>query len=185
VRLNDESAYREFVVARLDGWRRTAYLVCRDWHAADDLVGATIERLYLRWHRFDHVNDLDSYVRGMIVRAWLDELRRPWRLEVTVGEVFDSSATTGAPGEASVVDRITTAELLTSLTPRKRAVVVLRFYCDLSVEETAELLGVTEGTVKSQTAKALDALRAVATTHVAARPQVAAPACLTRDGSKP
>jgi RNA polymerase sigma factor (sigma-70 family) len=130
--------------------------VCRDWHAADDLVGATLERLYLRWRRLDHVSNLDAYVHGMLVKAWYDEHRRPWRRELKVAQVRDG---VDASFEGAIVDRLTVNRLLDSLTPRKRAVLVLRFFCDLSVEETAELLGINPGTVKSQTARALDALR--------------------------
>jgi RNA polymerase sigma factor (sigma-70 family) len=161
MRRSDEREYRDLVVARLESWRRTAFLVCRDWHAADDLVATTMERLYLRWRRLSHVRDLDAYVRAMIVRAWLDELRRPWRREVAVGEVRDTPATAVAAADPAVVERVSGVQLLATLTPSKRAVLVLRFHCDLSVEETAECLGVTSGTVKSQTARALESLRMV------------------------
>jgi RNA polymerase sigma factor (sigma-70 family) len=162
MRPGDEAEYREFVVARLEAWRRTAYLVCRDWHAADDVVAATIERLYLRWRRLDHVVNLDAYVRGMLIRAWLDEQRRPWRREFHVPNILDQPSGAVASVEGAVLDRLTVATLLESLTPRKRAVLVLRFFCDLSVEETAELLSIAERTVKSQTARALEMLRALA-----------------------
>jgi RNA polymerase sigma-70 factor (sigma-E family) len=164
VRKPEEAAYRELVTARLDVWRRTAYLICRDWHRADDLVGQTIEKLYLRWRKLSDVRDIDAYVRGMLARAWLDELRRPHRRELTVPEVRDVDATIEPDAADGVAARLGLSELLDRLAPRKRVILVLRFYCDLSVEETAELLGITEGTVKSQTAKGLETLRELATT---------------------
>ncbi len=164
VRKAEEAAYRELVAARLDAWRRTAYLICRDWHRADDLVAQTIEKLYLRWRKLSEVRDIDAYVRGMLGRAWLDELRRPHRREVTVLEVRDVNATVEPDATEAVAARMGLSELLDKLAPRKRVILVLRFYCDLSVEETAELLGIAEGTVKSQTAKGLETLRELATT---------------------
>jgi RNA polymerase sigma-70 factor (sigma-E family) len=165
VRKSEEAAYRDLVTARLDAWRRTAYLICRDWHRADDLVGQTIEKLYLRWRKLSEVRDIDAYVRGMLGRAWLDELRRPHRREVTVSEVHDVEATIEPDATDGVAARIGLSELLDRLAPRKRVILVLRFYCDLSVEETADLLGIAEGTVKSQTAKGLETLRELATTE--------------------
>jgi DNA-directed RNA polymerase specialized sigma24 family protein len=99
------------VAARLDGWRRTAYLVCRDWYAADDLVGTVIEKLYVRWRRLGDVANLDGYVRGMLVRAWLDELRRPWRREFTVADVHDGQTTPAQFPDGPIVDRIAVADL--------------------------------------------------------------------------
>jgi RNA polymerase sigma factor (sigma-70 family) len=164
VRKSEEAAYRELVTARLEAWRRTAYLICRDWHRADDLVGQTIEKLYLRWRKLSDVRDIDAYVRGMLGRAWLDELRRPHRRELTVADVRDVGATMQPDATDEVAARIGLSELLDRLAPRKRVILVLRFYCDLSVEETAGLLGISEGTVKSQTAKGLETLRVMATT---------------------
>ena len=163
MRKPEEAAYRELVTARLDAWRRTAYLICRDWHRADDLVGQTIEKLYLRWRKLSEVRDIDAYVRGMLGRAWLDELRRPHRRELTVPAVHDVDATIEPDGTDTVAARMGLSELLDRLAPRKRVILVLRFYCDLSVEQTAELLGISEGTVKSQTAKGLETLRELAT----------------------
>ncbi|GIH09737.1 RNA polymerase sigma24 factor [Rhizocola hellebori] len=163
MRKSEEAAYRELVTTRLDAWRRTAYLICRDWHRADDLVGQTIEKLYLRWRKLSEVRDIDAYVRGMLGRAWLDELRRPHRRELTVSQVRDIDATVEEDASDEVAARLGLSELLDRLAPRKRVILILRFYCDLSVEETADLLGITEGTVKSQTAKGLQTLRELAT----------------------
>ena len=165
MRREDEQRYREFVVARLDRLRRTAYLLCRDWHTADDLVSITLSKLYRHWSRAAAAESLDAYVRGILTHAWLDERRRPWRREDATAEVpdrphLDGDGLDGDGGGLS--DRAALSKLLTALPPRQRAVVVLRFYCDLSVTETAEILGVSEGTVKSQSARGLELLRAAA-----------------------
>ncbi|KKK05177.1 SigE family RNA polymerase sigma factor [Micromonospora sp. HK10] len=158
----NEDEFREFVSVRLDPLRRTAYLLCRDWHLSDDLVSITVGRLYRHWRRVRAADNVDAYVRGVLTHAWLDERRRPWRREQSSDQLPDLPE----PGtvEVSLADRELLWELLGQLPPRRRAVVVLRFYCDLSVEQTAEILGVSAGTVKSQAARALAHLRLLAGT---------------------
>ncbi|BCJ71297.1 RNA polymerase sigma24 factor [Catellatospora sp. IY07-71] len=154
---DDEAEYREFVTARLDQLRRIAYLLCHDWHGADDLVSTVLLKLFRSWRRVRRAGNVDAYVRAMLTNAWLDERRRPWRREWPEAQLPDTPAPIAEPdGERGV------GRLLRELGPRQRAVVVLRFYCDLSVEETAALLGISEGTVKSQSARALDTLRGLA-----------------------
>lgn len=153
---SDEARYRDYVTCRMEVLRRTAYLLCRDWHLADDLVSITIGKLYRHWHRVAGVEHLDAYVRRILVRTWLDEKDRPWRREEPTDALPDVPA---APAHR-VVERAGLLDLLATLAPRQRAAVVLRLYCDLSVEETAEILGCSAGTVKSQTARGLDTLRA-------------------------
>jgi RNA polymerase sigma-70 factor (sigma-E family) len=137
--------------------RRTAYLLCRDWHMADDLVSITIGKLYRHWPRVNGTPSLDAYVRKALLRTWLDEKRRPWyRREQPTEDLPEVPSTT----EFAVVSRAQLLDLLGGLPPRRRAAVVLRLYLDLSVEETAEILGCSVGTVKSQTARGLDTLRA-------------------------
>ena len=157
MRAADEGEYRDYVSARLAGFRRTAYLVCRDWHLADDVVAVVLGKLYRQWSRRREIANLDAYVGGMLARAAIDERRRPWRRE-TAGDPPEGQA--GA--DESVLDRMTLDGYLAKLGPRRRAVLVLRFYCDLSVEETAEALGISAGTVKSQAARGLETLRALA-----------------------
>jgi RNA polymerase sigma-70 factor, sigma-E family len=159
MRQAEEEEYREYVVARLDRLRRTAYLLCRDWHTADDLVSITLARLYRTWRRAKQMENLDAYVRAMLTNAFLDEGRRPWRREEATTTLPEQAATSPYP---AVVDRAALADLLTALPRRQRAIVVLRFYCDMSVAEVAQLLGVSEGTVKSQAARGLEILRAAA-----------------------
>ncbi len=152
---SEETAYREYVTSRMNVMRRVAYLLCRDWHTADDLVSVTLGKLYRHWTRVAPSPGVDAYVRRILLRVWLDEKRRPWRRE----EPTDQLPERESFEEFRVVDREHLLDLLDGLPPRRRAAVVLRLYCDLSVEETAEILGCTAGTVKSQTARGLDTLR--------------------------
>jgi len=153
--LSDVTGYREYVGGRLDQLRRTAFLLCGDWHTADDLVSTALVKLLKHWGRVSAMNNIDAYVRRVLLRAWLDERRRPWRREHAQAVVAD----TAARPEYDVADRMAVLALLAELPARRRAVLVLRFFLDLSVEETAGALGCSAGTVKSQTARALDSLR--------------------------
>ncbi|MGC4788686.1 SigE family RNA polymerase sigma factor [Micromonospora sp. DT178] len=162
----DEDEYRQFVEARLEHLRRTAYLLCRDWHTADDLVSITLGKLYRAWPRVRAAENVDAYVRQVLTRAWLDERRRPWRRERSTDEVPDDAVPDSEP---DLADRELLLDLLGKLPERRRAVLVLRFYCDLSVEDTAQILGVTTGTVKSQAARALESLRLLAVDQPALR----------------
>jgi RNA polymerase sigma-70 factor (sigma-E family) len=155
VRRSEENTYREYVLARMETMRRTAYLLCRDWHTADDLVSITIGKLYRHWPRIGGAPGIDAYVRKALLRTWLDEKRRPWRREEPTEELPELPSVE----ELAVVGRAELLDLLDGLPPKRRAAVVLRLYCDLSVEETAEILDCSVGTVKSQTARGLDTLR--------------------------
>ncbi len=150
-----EASFREYVTRRLDVLRRTAYLLCRDWHTADDLVSVTITKLYRQWHRVGDHPRVDGYANKILLRVWLDERKRPWRREQPTEEMPEPPS----PVDLRVVDRAQLLDLLDLLPPRRRAAVVLRLYLDLSVEETAEILGCSTGTVKSQTARGLETLR--------------------------
>ncbi|MEV4717162.1 SigE family RNA polymerase sigma factor [Micromonospora noduli] len=153
----DVEGYRDYVGARLESLRRTAYLLCGDWHTADDLVSTALVKLLRHWPRVSAMDSPDAYVRRTLLRVWLDERRRPWRREAAWAEVPEQAAAAG--GTDGAADRLTILALLAELPPRRRAVLVLRYFCDLSVEETARELGCTAGTVKSQSARAIEALR--------------------------
>jgi RNA polymerase sigma-70 factor (sigma-E family) len=151
---SDVAAYREYVKARLETLRRTAYLLCGDWHTADDLVSVALMKLFRHWRRVSAMDNIDAYTRRMVLNAWLDERRRPWRRERSTTDVPDRQVV--GPDSAQ---RLALLAYLDELPPRRRAVLVLRYFCDLSVEETAEALSCSTGTVKSQTSRALDTLR--------------------------
>jgi len=160
MRAADEEEYRQYVHVRLEMFRRTAYVLCRNWHLADDLVSITITKLYRHWHRIRQLDHVDAYVRGMLTNAWLDERRRPWHREDSTDQPPDRPHLDGAPP-----DQPSLLRLLGTLPPRQRAVVVSRFYCDLSVSQTAEALGISEGAVKSLASRGLAALRTVLIDH--------------------
>jgi RNA polymerase sigma-70 factor (sigma-E family) len=150
---HDGADFEQFVAARQTHWMRTAFMLAGHWHAAEDLVQAVLERLYVAWPK---VESPDAYVRRALVNAHLSERRRPWRRERAVPEV---TADTVVPGE-SVDDRLLLIQALRSVSPRQRTTLVLRYWEDLSVAETAELMHCAPGTVKRQTADGLKALRA-------------------------
>jgi RNA polymerase sigma-70 factor (sigma-E family) len=153
----DEAAFRAFAHTRRPGLRRTAYLMCGDWHQADDLVQTTLTKLYVAWRRIRKNEAPDAYVRQILTRCFLDERRRPWRREAPVEQLEDHAISTERSDEAVLDLR----DALAELPARQRATVVLRFWADASVTETATALGCSEGTVKSQTARAITTLRSL------------------------
>lgn len=120
---------------------------------------ASITKLYVHWPRVRELANLDGYARTILVNTYLAEQRSPWWKRVTLGHE-------PGPGVATAVDPdrdlgLDLGAALASITSRQRAVLVLRFYCDLSVEETATLLGCSAGNVKSQTSRGLAAMRRI------------------------
>lgn len=154
-RVAADEAFVEYVHARRRHLLATAYLLCGDWHRAEDLVQTTLTKLYVAWPRVRRQGTEDAYVRAMLVRTSIDAKRRAWNRERTVDQLPDLPAAESNGSE----DRDELVAVLAALPPRQRATVVLRFWLDLSVEDTAAELGITAGTVKSQTAKALASLR--------------------------
>jgi RNA polymerase sigma-70 factor (sigma-E family) len=154
----DEAEFGELVAGRAHALRRTAYLMCGDWHQAEDLVQVTFMKLHASWHRVRRHEAFDAYLRKTLLRACVDEKRRArWRREAptdVLPEVVDPAVLPDGVRDALVSG-------LRQLPPGQRATLVLRFFEDLSVEETARVLGCAPGTVKSQTSKGLAALRAI------------------------
>jgi RNA polymerase sigma-70 factor (sigma-E family) len=149
-----DSEYLAYVHGRITGLRRSAYLLCGDAHAADDMVQETLTKLYARWHRIQ-VDNLDAYVNTMLVRVFLDDRRRGWWKVALPGWLPEPAAAIPGPAEDPHVLRAAIARL----PPRQQAVLVLRFLCDQPVKDVARLLHCSEGTVKSQTAHGLTLLR--------------------------
>lgn len=144
---------------RRDAVRRTAYLLCGDWHRADDHAQAAFVALHRHWRRIRDHAALDAWMRRTLVRSVVDESRRPWRRERATEA---PPAAQGVEGPADgVVTRHVLVDGLRGIPPRQRAVLVLRFLEGLDVAATAEVLGCSAGTVKSQTAHGLAALRGV------------------------
>lgn len=150
-----DAAFTEYVAARLPWLRRLAMLLCQDWQRADDLVQSAITKLSVHWNRAAAADHLDAYARAVLVREFIYERRSSWARRVWLGaELPDSAA--AAPDLDVAMD---IKQAVTALPARQQAALVLRFYCDLSVQQTAQVLECSPGTVKSQTAKALRSLR--------------------------
>ena len=159
-----DGAFADYFAARSGAMRGTAYLLCGDWHRAEDLVQAAFTKLYVNWHRVGRHEALDPYVRKVLIRTFIDDGRRAWwrreRLQDTPVEV--------PVAEASADDRVMLLRALAKVPPRQRAVLVLRYWEDMSVDEVAATLNCTPGTVKSQAARGLDALRSLISPPVTA-----------------
>ncbi|MFW6690642.1 SigE family RNA polymerase sigma factor [Streptomyces sp. MAR4 CNX-425] len=152
-----EREFREFAEARQAGLRRSAYLLCGDWHQAQDLTQTTLMKLYAAWGRVRRDGNVDAYARTILTRVFIDQhRRRTWREELV--ETVPETAQ-GTPPPDSRELRLVMESALRELPPRYRAVLVLRYWEDWSVERTAEALRVTPGTVKSQSARGLRRLR--------------------------
>ena len=146
--------------ARRDTVRRTAYLLCGDWHRADDHAQAAFVALHRHWRRIRDRAALDAWMRRTLVRTVVDESRRPWRREAVDGGASPDGVV-GRGGPATPSPPGTSWSTVCARCRRaSAAVLVLRFLEGLDVAATAEALGCSAGTVKSQTAHGLAALRA-------------------------
>lgn len=152
-----ERDFRQFAEARQAQLRRSAYLLCGDWHQAQDLTQTTLMKLYAAWGRVNQDGNADAYARTILTRTFIDQWRRRSWHEEPVSEPPD------LPSGALVAPelRLMMREALMELAPRYRAVLVLRFWEDWTVEQTAEALRVSPGTVKSQSARGLARLREI------------------------
>jgi RNA polymerase sigma-70 factor (sigma-E family) len=152
----DRSEYDAFVATAWQRLLRTAYLLTRDWGVAEDLVQTALLKAWLAWPRLG--DEREAYVRKIIVNAHVSWWRRRWRqVEVTSGSPPDLMQGIDHMGQAD--ERELVWQALGRLPARQRAVVVLRFFEDMTEVQTAETLGCGVGTVKSQTSKALAKLR--------------------------
>jgi RNA polymerase sigma-70 factor (sigma-E family) len=147
-----DGPFIEYVAARRARLYRTAYLICGDAHRADDLVQIALAKAYVAWPRLERAGNVDAYVRRILVNAHVDETRRGWRREQPGLPDVDQPAPAAEDNEDLWA-------ALRALAPGQRRIVVLRHYWGLSVEETAADLGISPGTVKSQTSDALARLR--------------------------
>jgi RNA polymerase sigma-70 factor (sigma-E family) len=147
--------FDEFVAGRGAALQRTARLLTGDWALAEDLLQTALTRAYPRWNRIVR-DDPEAYVRKVLVNTWSSWWRRKWRGERPTDQLPDQA---GADDYGDADRRQAVHRALAGLPPRQRAVVVLRFHEDMSEAQVAALLGVSVGTVKSQTAKALTRLR--------------------------
>ena len=154
----DERDFAEYFAAKRDSVRRTAYLLCGDWHRADDLAQTAFVALHRKWNRIRDRAATDAYVRRTLVRASIDESRRPWRRERQVEQLPEPEAA-GTRLDDQVATRADLLAGLRTVPPKQRAVLVLRYFEGLDVAGVAKALGCSEGNVKSQTSRGLAHLR--------------------------
>jgi RNA polymerase sigma-70 factor (sigma-E family) len=156
--MDRNSELREFVAARGAALSRAAYLLTGDRQAAEDLVQDTYVVMVRRWQKAGAV-DPEAYVRRIMYSRFVDTWRRRRLLELPWASPPDSP---GRDEAGAAADRLTLENALDRLTPRQRAVLVLRFYEDLTEVQAADVLGISVNTVKSQVRVALTRMRELA-----------------------
>ena len=155
--MSTDEDFVEFVSARWARLYRTACVLTLDPATAEDVLQIAMEKTYLRWHRVRRMDDPAAYVRKVMVNVAISSRQRPWRRVESPRDVLPERPLPGA--ERGVEEHAALWPLVCALPERQRAVVVLRYYEDLTERETAEVLGCSVGTVKSQAHKAIGALR--------------------------
>jgi len=157
VRRSDEADYAELYTSAWPRLFRLTYAISGDAGRAEDAVQSALAKAYASWPRVSSARHPEAYVRQMAVNEVLGVRRRSWWKSERSGHVPDVE--TGDSAEQALVDRAEVWAALSSLAPRQRAVLVLRYYEDLTEQEIAEVLGCSRGTVKSQASDALTTLR--------------------------
>jgi RNA polymerase sigma-70 factor (sigma-E family) len=154
--MSTDEEFAEFVAARWGSLYRFAYLLAASPTGAEDLLQTTLEKAYVNWSRISGMAHAEAYVRRMLANTLVSSRRRRWNGEQPQQELPES------PGDASdvpVLDRALIWPLVCALPAQQRAVIVLRYYEDLTEAQIAAVLGCARGTVKSQSAAAIGALR--------------------------
>ena len=151
-----DADFAAYMQARQASLMRTAYLLTGDRHNAEDLVQTSLAKLYLAWDKVQDRDSIDGYVRRIMVNENNSLWRRGWKKREYATETIPETASTDAYDEG---ERGALWSAVQSLPKKARAVVVLRYYEQLSEAETAEILGISVGTVKSQASRALATLR--------------------------
>ena len=158
--MDDRDGFRQFVVSRQRGLLRTAWLLVGDWASAEDLVQATLLKVWSRWPRVAEWEGtgggVDGYARRVLLSIHLGWRRRGWNSEHPTAVLPDRAV---LPPPTTYEERHVVSGAVRSLPPRQRAVIVLRYFDDLTERDTAAALGCSIGTVKSQTSKAMESLR--------------------------
>ncbi len=154
--MRSDEEFAAFMAARQPALLRTAYLLTGSQADAEDVVQTALAKLYLSWHRVRVRESLDSYARSILVNECRSLWRRPFRRREVITEVLPERD--GTSREYDGRDE-TLWRFVQTLPPKQRAVVVLRYYEELTEAEVAATLGISVGTVKSQASRALAALR--------------------------
>ncbi len=150
---DDFARFAEVAFPRL---QRIAFLLCGDWHTAEDLAQITLAKVFAARRRILRSDAIDAYARKTLLNAYLADSKRKRHTEVLASGVPDRAV--DVPGPEL---RLAIMDALATLPPKARAVVILRYWEDLSVDQVAAVLGCSVGTVKSQSARALDKLRSL------------------------
>lgn len=159
--VQDDAGFREWMTVRASSLRRKAFLLCGDWSGADDLVQDVLIAMYPRWARIVRGGHVDAYANRVLLGKHVDARRRPWRRERPVDEVPDTVDATSERAITEVDERDGALMVaLATLPAAQRAVLVLRFTDDLSIEEIAQVMNIPAGTVKSRLSRGTEALRA-------------------------
>jgi len=159
--LRRDQDFAAYMSARQPALLRTAYLLTGDSHTAEDVVQTALAKLYLAWDKVQRRESVDAYVRRILVNETNSFFRRAWRRRERSTDVLPETGVEDGYDDG-LADRVWA--VVSTLPPRQRAVIVLRYYEQLSEAEIARTLGISEGTVKSQASRALASLR-----HGAAR----------------
>jgi RNA polymerase sigma-70 factor (sigma-E family) len=156
-----DADYADFVRSRTHALLRSAYLLTGDQHLAEDLVQEALARTHRAWGRLERAGNAEAYARKVMYHAQVSVWRRRRVAESFPGELPDRPGNhDGDPAEAAA-QRVTLRRALLALSPKQRAVIVLRYFEDHTEAEAAQLLGVTTSTVKTQCARGLERLRAM------------------------
>jgi RNA polymerase sigma-70 factor (sigma-E family) len=158
-RTADDERFHAFATRSTASLTRLAYLLSGDRHLAHDLVQTCLIRLYQAWPRLRDPGAVDAYARRVLLRCWLNERRRPWRRAESRDGLVPDAPDPGRDLAGDAHLKAVVRDALGKLPPRQRAAVVLRYWAQHSVSETAAVLRCSEGTVKSQSARGLAALR--------------------------
>ncbi len=153
-----DEEFTAFVTATADRLRRTAYLLCGDWHLAQDVTQTAYARMYASWGRIRLSDNVHAYSRRVLMNAIFDQRKRRSSGEVVLAELPESAT---RPTEAAAELHVTLMRALATLPVRDQAIVVLRYWEDHSVETVAEILDVSASVVTTRSARALTRLRAL------------------------
>ncbi|AVT41023.1 SigE family RNA polymerase sigma factor [Plantactinospora sp. BB1] len=154
-----DDEYAAFVRARSHALLRSAFLLTGDQHLAEDLVQEALARTHRAWSRLRETHNAEAYTRRTMYHLQVSWWRRRRVAEELPGDLPESTDQLGRTDAESITRRITVERALRSLSPKQRAVVVLRYFDDHTEAEAAEMLGVSVSTVKTQTVRALERLR--------------------------
>ncbi|MDN3355152.1 SigE family RNA polymerase sigma factor [Actinomadura sp. DC4] len=150
----DPNGFQEFAAARSASLFRTARLLCDDWHLAEDLVQTTLGKLYVSWRRVQRADNPGAYARTVLMRTYLSHVRKHSSGESSRGELPETAA-----DESDQALRMTLLNALAELSAQDRAVLVLRYWEDQSVEDVAAALRLSRGAVRNRSMRALGRLR--------------------------